>query len=124
TGWVRITDLGPVEPDCLATSCERPPDDHPFSRIAVLEVRVGERARELVKSPCRIRTVVAGVTAVSVDVLWPGVLAILWIVVRPRSIGLRPALDLTWVPWVDGDVDELERVVVAVDVRDQVRHLR
>src|SRR5205823_13981260 len=26
TGWVRIADLGPVEPDCLATSRKRPPD--------------------------------------------------------------------------------------------------
>src|SRR4029077_6724617 len=123
-GWVRIRDLRPVEPDCLVAVDDRCGRDHPFRRVAVLEVGVAGSARELVEAPCRIRAVVAGVTAVSVDVLWPGVLAILWIVVRPRAVVLRPALDLTWVPWVDGHANELERIVVAVDVRGRRRHPR
>src|SRR5207248_11305217 len=69
TGWVRIADLGPVETDGIPAGRERPPDEHPFSRIAVLEVRVRERACEFVKPPCGIRGVVAGVAAIAVDVL-------------------------------------------------------
>ena len=85
----------------------------PFSKFAVRE-----RARELVESPCGIRAVVASVAAVSVNHLRPVVPVARRVVVRPRAVVLRPALDLTWIPWVDGDVNELERVVVAVDVRD------
>src|SRR5437667_1144933 len=122
TGWVRIADLGPVEPDRLATSRKRPPDRDPLGRIAVLEVRVRERARELVEAPRRLWGVVAGIAAVTIDVLRPVVLAGLGIVVRPRAVVLRPALDLSWVRRVNGDADELQRVEVPVGVRDQVRY--
>ena len=122
--WVRIGNLRPVEADGFATVHERRRDDHPLGGITVPEVRVRERARELVESPCGIRAVVASVAAVSVNHLRPGVPVVRRVVVRPRAVVLRPALDLTWIPWVDGDVNELERVVVAVDVRDRRRHAR
>ena len=121
---VRIADLGPVEPDCLAASRKRPPDDHPLVGIAVLEVRVGERARELVEPPRGIRAVVAGVAAVSVDALWPVVPVAHGIVVRPRAVVLCAALDLSRIRRVDRHIDELQGVEVPVDVRDQVRHAR
>src|SRR5205814_151657 len=117
-GWrVRIRDLRPVEPDRLAASRKRPPDGHPLVRIAVLEVRVRERARKFVEAPRGIRPVVAGIAAVSVDVLRPIGLAGLGIVVRPRAVVLCAALDLSWIRGVDRDADELQRVEVPVDVR-------
>ena len=46
------------------------------------------------------------------------------IVVRPRAIVLRPALDLSRIRGVDRHIDELKCVEVPVDVCDQVGHAR
>src|SRR5215472_8781984 len=94
TGWVRITDLGPVKTDRFAAVRERCRDNHPLRRVSVFKVCICSTARELVEPPCGIRTVVASVAAVSVNHLRPRVPVARRVVVRPRTVVLRPAYDL------------------------------
>src|SRR4030095_16985439 len=95
SGWIRIRDLWPVEADGFTAVHERRRNNHPLGGITVPEISVGEGARELIESPCGIRAVVASVAAVSVNHLRPVVPVARRVVVRPRAVVLRPALDLT-----------------------------
>src|SRR5439155_4620643 len=90
---IRVADLRPIKAHGLLAPDDRRGGDHPPLWIAVAEVRVTERARELVEPPCRIRTVIARVAAIPINVLWPVVPVVLGIVVRPSAVVLRPALD-------------------------------
>src|SRR5262245_875017 len=104
-GRVRVCDLRPVEADGLAAVDDRRRGNHPLGRVAVLEVRVTERTRELVEAPGRVGPVVAGVAAVAVDDLRPRVRVTAG--VRPGAVVLRSALDLARLRRVDRHVDEL-----------------
>src|SRR6202011_4712214 len=76
TGWrIRIRDLRPVEADVLAAVHDRSRGEHPLGRIAVLEVRVAGARGELVETPGRVGSVIAGVATVAVDDLRPCVQA-------------------------------------------------
>ncbi len=69
---LRVHQLRPVEVDAFEGALKDRTGDHdPLGRIAVLEVRVGEPAEELVEADRRIAGIEAGLTAVAVDDLRP-----------------------------------------------------